>query len=569
MAWPYHFVELTDVQKHERRVLLDRYGAYAQLSALVPILAFQLYRLASWVYSERQRAKIAYSAIPGSPRAKEARNSTMGAFLQQWRSAMWWLGGDVAEGWGTRGRWIAGASWTVWLLFLSIHKTGDDYLHVTKRFGQVALSQFPLHYMLALKSRYSPLALVFQSSHEELNPWHRTLGRIIYGMILLHATWYLNFFFQSGILRSRLTVPIIIIGLVALSMMTVLATSSMEVVRRWNYRVFFVLHLVIGSTLLPLLWFHAAALRWYVTEALLVFILDIVFRKMDTITDYVKISKIPQTKLLKLKVPVPSSKIGRFQAAPGQHVYLSIPSESAPSASSVALHSMLFNPFTVADVSETSITLVLRALHGPISQTLVHLTELSKARPPINIEGPYGTSKKFPSLLTDYDRVLLVAGGVGATFVIPIYNSLREQMEAESVSPDRLKLVWSMRSSAEASWVMDLDERSSISKDEHAQIFATKNTSYDRQTEEVQPADGSVELDDLRSPRQQTLPINGGYGRPDLATIVDTVFMQGSEEKVAVLVCGPVEMARELRGHVGRWVEKGRNVWWHNEAFGW
>jgi hypothetical protein len=126
MAWPYHIdFNLTHDQKHERRVLLDRYGVYAQLSALIPILAFQLYRLGLWVYSERQRSKIEYSEVPTSPGLKRQRNTTSGTIVRKWRSAKWWLESEVAPGWGVRGRWIAGGAWTSWLLFLCIHKTGD------------------------------------------------------------------------------------------------------------------------------------------------------------------------------------------------------------------------------------------------------------------------------------------------------------------------------------------------------------------------------------------------------------------------------------------------------------
>jgi len=38
---------------------------------------------------------------------------------------VWWLEGEGLEGWGSRGRWIAGGVWGTWLLFLCVHKTGD------------------------------------------------------------------------------------------------------------------------------------------------------------------------------------------------------------------------------------------------------------------------------------------------------------------------------------------------------------------------------------------------------------------------------------------------------------
>jgi hypothetical protein len=125
MGWPYHVVDLTSFQKEQRGELLDRYGVYAQLSALIPILAYQLYRLGVWVYSERQRSKIEYSEVPTSPALKRQRQTTSGTIVKKLRSLRWWLEGEISPGCGVRGRLIAGGLWTSWLLFLCVHKTGE------------------------------------------------------------------------------------------------------------------------------------------------------------------------------------------------------------------------------------------------------------------------------------------------------------------------------------------------------------------------------------------------------------------------------------------------------------
>lgn len=77
---------------------------------------------------------------------------------------------------------------------------------------------------------------------------------------------------------------------------------------------------------------------------------------------------------------------------------------------------------------------------------------------------------------------------------------------------------------------------------------------------------GDDQFNDMKWAEQR---INGGRERPDLRNIVDEVLGAGKGEKVAVLFCGPEGMARELRTHVGRWVHRGRDVWWHDERFGW
>lgn len=124
MSWPYQLLDLTEAEKHQRRLLLDRYAVYSQLSALIPILAYQLYRLGAWVYKENQRTKVRYSSIPSSPAVRHDRASTSGIIVRKWRSVVWWLEGEIAPEWGLRIYWVAGGSWMAWLLFLCFHQTG-------------------------------------------------------------------------------------------------------------------------------------------------------------------------------------------------------------------------------------------------------------------------------------------------------------------------------------------------------------------------------------------------------------------------------------------------------------
>lgn len=119
MDWPYKLLDLTQAEKHERRLTLDRYAVYSQLSAFVPIIVYRLYCLAVWVFSERKRAKVQYSAVPGG---QAQAPSTVAKKI---RSLKWWLEGQVASNWGLRIHWLAGGLWMVWLLFLCVHNTGQ------------------------------------------------------------------------------------------------------------------------------------------------------------------------------------------------------------------------------------------------------------------------------------------------------------------------------------------------------------------------------------------------------------------------------------------------------------
>lgn len=128
MPWPYRiYFDHTKEQIAQRRLLLDHYGIYAQLSIFIPIILYNLYRLAVWVYSERQRSKD-YSSVPSSPTLKKRRNSRRALWGRRRRSLVWWLGEEVKSGWGERGHWIAAGVWGAWLGFLCVHNSGDGML---------------------------------------------------------------------------------------------------------------------------------------------------------------------------------------------------------------------------------------------------------------------------------------------------------------------------------------------------------------------------------------------------------------------------------------------------------
>lgn len=179
----------------------------------------------------------------------------------------------------------------------------------------------------------------------------------------------------------------------------------------------------------------------------------------------------------------------------------------------------------------------------------------------------------------------MVAGGVGATFIMPIYRSVQEQLVTEGKSPDRATFAWSMRATAEAGWAVggdvvdgaENDETgigaADLSDDENLKIYLTNGflAEGNHGDEALLPVDGSVEMADLQGDGQRG--VKGvsvtSRQRPDLKILVDEAFRLGREESVAVLVCGPKSMARELRKHVGTWAGRGRDVWFHDESFGW
>ena len=576
MSFPYHFVDLNNEQNLRRRQLLDGYGQFAQLSILLlPLvyhIGFGLRLLISrtWPFKSPQTVK-----AHQSPVVSGFRQRPKGKFTNLLTRIRWFLDEEVFVGWNTRQEWLAAILWTMWLLVLVFRDTGDDYLHLTRRFGIVAASQLPLHYLLAAKS-WSPIQYVTRMSHEELNPYHRLLGRILIALFSVHAAMYLNFYVQKSLLLKRIQDRDVILGLLAITTFMVIGTTALAKIRTWNYRVFFYLHVILSLSLLPILFFHVSHIRRYIIESVAIYLILIVQRNVSQTTAEATMELIPSTNLLSISIPLTKS-LSSKNYTQGQHIYLGF--ASLP-------QKLRINPFSIANRDprdDKKIELVARALSGTTAMLADHAVKQKTIE--LTLEGPYGAASHFPDLAS-YDRVLFVAGGVGATFTLPLYLDLLHR-DARGESIPGIRFIWSVRQSADAGWGIkqileargtlpesfdayvthsDVDERDLASS-----AHRTQNRSEAESSDFMELQERDRLLSDLSSP-ESSVSKDGKTmqnGRPEFRAIVDEVFSYDSSEKVAVMVCGPSGMGMSVRREVARWVWKGRDVFWHGEEFGW
>ncbi|KAK0724425.1 ferric reductase NAD binding domain-containing protein [Lasiosphaeris hirsuta] len=597
MAWPYQFIHGDVAVRHARRVSLDRYALYVQVSPWVLILAFVLvrpvrYAIRKWI----TRSK-----------AKPPEDSATPWVMATLNRVGWWLGNPVEllDGWnlGRRDELIFGGVWMAWLLFSCVNETGHDYFLLTKKFGIIGTSQLPLQYLLASK-RVNPVAFAFRVSHEEINRWHRALGWICYFLILLHGAFYLNYYIQVGGLTAALFRPVPALGVLGLLGMTLLSTTTLGVLRRYSYRIFYLTHLVVALSLPVVIWFHVPHGRVYMAESFLVLLVDISVRRFASVKCPATIETAPNANIISVKITLPPAKISQFASHPASYLYLSIPSRSHPGrhclSSPNPLLALTENPFTVAAVNEEAreLTLIARRMKGPMTKTLTKLASLHAPDSPrsgtLGIDGPYGAAVYFPQWAT-FDTVLLIAGGVGATFVVPLYQQILREVPAATT---RVEFVWAVgdvsetacmwprSTSAEGTTVSDGSDERKI------RLFITGSKKEDSSSTSSssrvsQELEGLLEDDDDLEMTQLDLEKSGDssrllvadrniktgveeqYGRPDLQKIVDGVFSQSRYHRVAVVVCGPPQMARDVRMAMGDWVRKGRDVWFHSEGFGW
>ncbi|KAM3462887.1 hypothetical protein MY5147_006999 [Beauveria neobassiana] len=594
MGWPYEFVKLTPEEKHARRDVLDRYGLIAHCSALAPILVFGLIQLVRLTYRyatgtlRGADGQGTYAEIPNSPAFKAQEHTAASKFQTAWAKFRWWMGDEfrlAGTSWGRKEEWAVGLFWTAWLLLLCFLETGKDYFHLTKRFGIIALSQMPIQYLLSLKAM-NPFAWALASSHEEVNHYHRILGRISYCLVLVHLVLYNVYYIMASKWVARIFAPDIFCGVLASLLFNAIVITAMRRIREVAYRVFFITHLA-GAFFAPtLLIFHARSARWYAIECCVIFLFDFAVRKRYCTVALATIEAIPCTTLVKVTAPLPPGHLDYFRGAPGSHVYVSLPTEgrkeSVP-ASQSALFDYSYNPYSVASLIEDAdaIGFVVRARRGAMSRVLTAYAAATPtaespedAKVRLSIEGPYGAmAHKYCALLTSgASRVLFVAGGVGATFILPIFQAVQAELPLA-----RLQMIWAIRAAGDATWAVPASAGSkTVLNDERIQLYLTGDGAATPDPDGGDEGASAVELQSLP-------PLRSAFGRrarmgkanqknrrrPNFEKIVDEAFKLSGQGVVAIVVCGPKEMADEVRRCVRPWVMKGRKVWYHNESFEW
>ncbi|RAL00950.1 putative metalloreductase Fre8 [Aspergillus ibericus CBS 121593] len=275
-SWPWHFVALSDVEKQERRELLDLRGVYAQCSVLVALVLVRVY-------------KMTLGAAPATEKPTERR--TRRKNLQ--RS---WLDSPPFAGWmETKRQYIICLIWLGWLLGLSVWNSGEDYLHFTKALAHVSLSQLPLQVLMSPALYMSPspgspsvVSVLTSVPQPTINAYHRLFGRLVLAPLLVaHALLYDSFFLQSShpdfgtLFAKRVQDTDVQWGIAAVTMVFAAVwfarPAAMPRWVRWlkpssaktRQQIFYIGHVSIVGVLELAAFSHVSVARVYILESLL------------------------------------------------------------------------------------------------------------------------------------------------------------------------------------------------------------------------------------------------------------------------------------------------------------
>lgn len=301
------------------------------------------------------------------------------------------------------------------------------------RTGPVALAQLPLIFILAGKKNI--IGYLVGSSYERLSWLHRWTARSLFLTTTIHMSyWFRSWARYEYIAYKVKNDPITQRGIAAWCILLWIVLSSFAPIRRWNYELFVLQHIITVAGFAAAVYLHIPdELRVWVWVPIGFAIADRVVRFVSVV--YINLSifhrKNNQSGFWACQAtfePLGSDmtriilRNPPLKWTPGQHVMLSCHSV-APLQS---------HPFTIASIPQDGrMEFLVQSKSGGTKRLFTHAEkhcglplvkdDVNKAHmAAVAIEGPYGRLRP----LRQFDSVVLIAGGCGSTFTMPLLRDL-------------------------------------------------------------------------------------------------------------------------------------------------
>ncbi|TRM65036.1 ferric reductase NAD binding domain-containing protein [Schizophyllum amplum] len=326
---------------------------------------------------------------------------------------------------------------------------------IATRSGWIAMGIMP--FMIAFATKINFVAMIAGTSHERLQVFHRWSALLMYIAALVHTLPFVYTDVRDGVWKERYNTKLYYwSGFLALAPQTYLVLLSWGPCRNRYYEIFKKMHFLAAAVFMIALFIHT---DWILTSwdyfwgtaaawglARLLQTLRTLYHSrglglsatLETLPDgflRVRIHKLPP----------------KFNITPGQHVFVRF--------LGAGLHAFTSHPFTVARPvggeegdGERAADIVLRVRGGTTRALAKRAEGKVGVRMKVMMDGPYGG---VPVALRTYDRVLLLAGGSGATFTLPILMDLAERMKRGKTRCRRVDFVLAVQHEDSYAWMED------------------------------------------------------------------------------------------------------------------
>ncbi|KAJ5921484.1 hypothetical protein N7466_009810 [Penicillium verhagenii] len=465
-----------------------------------------------------------------------------------------------------------------WAINLILALTNVDLTQITyvaKRFGWISVANLVLLVFLALKN--TPLAPLTGNSYEKLRPLHKVAGYTCIFTSVLHGIVYLSAWGETGKLAT-MSERKDYAGAIAGTAMVIIAFSTITYFTRRYYELFYMLHIIMFALIIITVGMHRPD---FSSSTVIIVIFTACLWVMDRIIRGAKIvwnsfgNSATITALPNEAVRVRLNR--RMRASPGSHAFLWVP----------AIRWVESHPFTL--LSSTPSEFVIRVYDG-FTRDLYKAAQHAPGKSlRCSVDGPYGEAPDFKI----FDKVILIAGGSGASFTFAIALDLIETSTKKVKSID---FIWVVRHHESLEWFSQELKRLHSCPDVNLIIHITGP--FDLSGLSSPTVAGSIlEKVSVKDDITQTVPcpiiatndLEKGHlsdsginlysstnyirpGRPDIASVInEAATSHGSpDDRVIVGACGPKELISTTRNAVNNDLRNERlAVTFYSEEFEW
>lgn len=327
------------------------------------------------------------------------------------------------------------------LVFITQHQ--EHYYNVfTKRLGRISYAFTNLIILMVLQDPLSIFKGTF--SYLEFIPLHKWLSRSIFGLSILHGILFIikwsrdpNVSVWAKMLKNKANLIGVILSLEILSMLII----SLKPIRQKSYKLFYITHQLVNLSFIILIPFHA---RPGVSFPFLVINLCLLVAYCLNRTircqrlNVQGISQSIDSRLYIVELPAENFYLSSDNWSLGSHIRISPYARYDPRYWLFPSH-----PYTVATQNKSSIKLIINKTNFFMEYTKKY-----------TINGPYQNcfvSQVMQDKGKKVNNIILVAGGSGISFILPIYQFLlsTDNPHSSKISYNSLKIVWLVKNIGE------------------------------------------------------------------------------------------------------------------------
>ena len=419
--------------------------------------------------------------------------------------------------------------------------------YISARTGVLGFALFPL--VVLFSGRNNILLWLTNWSHSTYMLLHRWVARLFALQVLLHSITEYILYKNMGELATEQAQKYWIWGIVATIAVVIMIVFSTLYFRHLSYELFLIGHVILAVITIAGCWYHVELLfsrKWgyefWIYATCAVWFADRLVRVGRLLKNGARRAEVIEVSSDIVRVDI---KGIRWAAEPGKHTYAYFPtlnplrpwenhpfsivptalltsrghSTAASGSSNGSQHS------GTDDIEKTgAVTTISSPVRGSttagVSLYVRKSSGLTKALTSHSslltfLDGPYPNNSTAGVLKTD--RLILIAGGIGITAVLPFISH-----------HSNVKLYWSVKQAAKG-LVQDVDAV-------------------------------------LKSVREKEVILGSRF---EIANLLDKEESEGWK-RIGVVVCGPGGLCDEVRSVVARKGRTGRTVWELDvEAFSW